>query len=101
VSSSNYRLAEGWSVTRLERERSRHRLLRRDVNDRIAELTSDTNSDVTITLFCECGNEGCVRPTETTISEHAAMREEPNLWVVRRSTCSAFGCMIYSLGSIT
>jgi hypothetical protein len=56
------------------------------VNERIAELTtelaSDMDSDITLMVFCECGSEGCVRPMEMTISEYAAVRKGPDLWVV-------------------
>lgn len=74
-------------MTALEREPwSRHRLLRREVNERIADLTtrlaSNANGDVTMMVFCECGNEGCLRPMEMTICEYEAVREGPDLWVV-------------------
>lgn len=74
-------------MTAVERDpRCRHRLLRREVNDRIAELTaelaSETNRDITMMVFCECGAEGCVRPMEMTVSEYAAVRKGPDLWVV-------------------
>lgn len=80
-------LARRVSVTARGREpRSRHRLLRREVNERIAELTaelaSNSEGDVTMLVFCECGTEGCVRPMEMTVSEYAAVREGPDLWVV-------------------
>jgi hypothetical protein len=56
------------------------------VNERIAELTaelaSNSSSDVAMMVFCECGTEGCVRPMEMTVSEYAAVRDGPDLWVV-------------------
>jgi hypothetical protein len=66
--------------------KSRHRLLRREVSERIAELTaelvSEMDRDVTMIVLCECGAEGCVRPMEMTVSEYAAVRDGPDLWVV-------------------
>jgi hypothetical protein len=87
VSSSDHGLAGRVSVNVLDPEaRIRHRLLRREVNERVAELTaelaSDTNGDVTMMAFCECGHDGCVKPIEMTVSEYAAVRKGPDLWVV-------------------
>ncbi|HET8872628.1 MAG TPA: hypothetical protein VFM83_02985, partial [Gaiellaceae bacterium] len=65
-------------MTVLERE-LRSRMLRREVNERVAELTKefalDAASDPPMIVFCECGREDCLRQVaEMNLSEYEAVR---------------------------
>ena len=72
-------------MTAPERE-LRSRSIRRDVNERIAQLARgfprDAADDPTMTVFCECGTEDCTAPIEMTVSEYQAVRLGPTRWVV-------------------
>lgn len=64
----------------------RSRWLHREVNERIAELTTafalDVADDMTLMVFCECGREGCMTPVGMTLSEFEQVRGAPDRWVV-------------------
>ncbi len=63
-----------------------NRILRREVNERIAGLMEGFHDAATgelpITVFCECGSETCMAPIETTLAEYRAVRAGPSRWVV-------------------
>ena len=80
-------------MTAVERE-LRSRRLRRDVNERIAELTNQFAPDATsppLILFCECGREHCATPVEMTLSEYQAVRAGVGRWVVSSAHIDALG----------
>jgi len=58
-------------MTAQERE-LQSRSLRREVNERM-------------TVFCECGSEGCMAPIEMTLTEYRAVRAAPTRWVISSS----------------
>lgn len=73
-------------MTALDRE-LRSRMLHRDVNQRVAELTKQfaltPASDPPLIVFCECGREDCMSQlAEMRLSEYEAVREGPARWVV-------------------
>jgi len=73
-------------MTALERE-LRSRRLHREVNERVAQLTTqfarDLASDPSIIVFCECGRESCITQlAEMKLSEYEAVRARPGRWVV-------------------
>jgi hypothetical protein len=71
-------------MTAEERE-LRRRSLRREVNERIAELIDRFHAraeDPVMTVFCECGSEECMAPIETTLAEYQAVRAGPTRWVI-------------------
>jgi hypothetical protein len=83
----------------------RSRRLRREVNERIVELTKefalDPATDAPMRLLCECGRDGCMRHLEMRLSEYeAARRAVPEgtkprwRWTgsTRSSKRSALGC---------
>jgi hypothetical protein len=62
-------------------------MLRRDVNERIVELTKqfarDAEDDPALIVFCECAREDCLtRLAEMSMSEYEAVRARPGRWVV-------------------
>jgi hypothetical protein len=62
-------------------------MLRRDVNERVVELTKefarDAENDPAVIVFCECGREDCLtRLAEMKLSEYEAVRAGPGRWVV-------------------
>ena len=72
-------------MTAEERE-LQSRSLRREVNERVAELIDGFHNseaeDPVMTVFCECGSEECMAPIETTLAEYQAVRAGPMRWVV-------------------
>jgi hypothetical protein len=70
-------------TTALERE-LRNRRLRREVNERVAELTNEFGlEDPPIIVFCECGREDCVTQlAEMKLTEYEAVQVVPGRWVV-------------------
>ena len=72
-------------MTAEERE-LQNRSLRREINERIAELIegfhdSDAEEPV-MTVFCECGSNECMAPIEMTLVEYQAVRAGPTRWVI-------------------
>ena len=63
-----------------------NRSLRREVNERIAELIDGFHAseagETAMTVFCECGSEECMAPIETTLAEYQAVRAGPTRWVI-------------------
>jgi hypothetical protein len=62
-------------------------MLRRDVNERVVELTKkfarDAENDPALIVFCECAREDCLtRLAEMKLSEYEAVRAGPGRWVV-------------------
>jgi hypothetical protein len=62
-------------------------MLRRDVNQRVVELTKEfarvAENDPALIVFCECGREDCVTQlAEMKLSEYEAVRAGPGRWVV-------------------
>jgi hypothetical protein len=62
-------------------------MVRRDVNERVVELTKqfarDAEDDPAMIAFCECGRDDCLmRLAEMKLSEYEAMRAGPGQWVV-------------------
>jgi hypothetical protein len=62
-------------------------LLRRDVNERVVELTKefarDAENDPALIVFCECGREDCITQlAKMKLSEYEAVRAGPGRWVV-------------------
>ena len=72
-------------MTALERE-LQNRSLRREVNERIAELIEGFHDgkgpDPVMTVFCECGSDECMAPIEMTLVEYRAVRAGPTRWVI-------------------
>ena len=71
-------------MTAEERERQ-SRTLRREVNERIAELIEGFHTkaeEPVMTVFCECGSDECMARIETTLAEYRAVRAGPMRWVV-------------------
>lgn len=65
----------------------RSRRLRREVNERIVELTKrfalDRATDPPMTLICECGRDDCMTYVEMRLPEYeAAQRAVPERWLV-------------------
>ena len=85
LSSSDRRFAlEGPKMTADERE-LQSRSLRREVNERIAELIEAFHTwteDPLMTAFCECGSDDCLAPIELTLAEYQAVRAAPTRWVI-------------------
>jgi hypothetical protein len=78
---------KGPKMTAQERE-LQSRSLRREVNERIAELIEAFHSETEVpvmTVFCECGSEGCMAPIEMTLTEYQAVRAAPTRWVISSS----------------
>jgi hypothetical protein len=62
-------------------------MLRREVNERVVELTKqfarDAENDPAMIAFCECGRDDCLtRLAEMKLSEYEAVRAGPGRWVV-------------------
>ena len=76
---------EGPKVTAQERELP-SRSLRREINERIAELIErfhDSEAgDPAMTAFCECGSDECMAPIAMTLGEYQAVRAGPTRWVI-------------------
>ena len=72
-------------MTAEERE-LQSRSLRREINERIAEVIEGFHDsqpgDPAMTVFCECGSEECMAPIETTLAEYQAVRASPTFWVI-------------------
>jgi hypothetical protein len=70
-------------MTAVERE-LRNRRLRREVNERVAELTKEFGlDDPAMILFCECGRDECMtQVAEMNLSEYEAVLAGPARWVV-------------------
>jgi hypothetical protein len=71
-------------MTAEERE-LRSRGVRREVNERIAELIKGFRTkaeEPVMTVFCECGSDECMARIETTLAEYQAVRAGPMRWVV-------------------
>jgi hypothetical protein len=72
-------------MTAEERE-LQNRSLRREVNERVAELIDGFHNseaeDPVMTVFCECGSEECMAPIETTLAEYQTVRAGPTRWVI-------------------
>jgi hypothetical protein len=71
-------------MTARERE-LQSRILRREVNERIAELIEvfdDKAEESVMTVFCECGSEECMTPIEMTLAEYRAVRAGATRWVI-------------------
>ena len=72
-------------MTAEERE-LQSRSLRREVNERVAELIDGFHNseaeDPVMTVFCECGSDECMARIETTLAEYQAVRAGPMRWVV-------------------
>jgi hypothetical protein len=72
-------------MTAEERE-LQSRGLRREVNERIAELIDgfhDSEAEEPLmTVFCECGSNECMAPIEMTLVEYQAVRAGPTRWVI-------------------
>lgn len=70
-------------------EEMQSRCLRREVNERIAELIEGFHDskagDPMMTVFCECGSNECMAPIETTLAEYQAVRAGSTRWVI--SSC--------------
>jgi hypothetical protein len=66
--------------------RLQSRSLRREVNERIAELIDgfhDSEAEEPVmTVFCECGSDECMAPIEMTLAEYQPVRAGPTRWVV-------------------
>jgi hypothetical protein len=65
----------------------RNRMVRRDVNERVVELTKqfarDAENDPAMIAYCECARDGCLtRLAEMKLSEYEAVRAGPDRWVV-------------------
>ena len=63
------------------------RWLRRDVNDRVAELARHfavrAGSDAPLRLLCECGRDECMTYIEASMSEYEATQHAgPDRWIV-------------------
>lgn len=61
------------------------RSLRREVNERIAELIEafhQATEERVMTVFCECGSEECPTPIEMTFAEYQAVCAAPTRWVI-------------------
>jgi hypothetical protein len=61
------------------RHELRNRRLHCDVNERIAQLTTEFGldaaaSDPLMMVLCECGREGCMTLVEMTLSEYQPVR---------------------------
>jgi len=67
-------------------EEMQSRSIRREVNERIAELIAgfhdSASGDPTMIVFCECEAEECMAPIEMTIAEFQAARVGPARWVM-------------------
>jgi hypothetical protein len=69
-------------MTAVERQ-LRNRRVRREVNERVAELTKEFGlDDPAMIVFCECGRDECMTQLVMNLSEYAAVRAVPNRWVV-------------------
>jgi hypothetical protein len=72
-------------MTAEERE-LQSRGLRREINERIAELIEGFHEseagDPVMTVFCECGSNECMAPIGTTLAEYRAVRAGPTRWVI-------------------
>ena len=72
-------------MTAQERE-LQSRSLRREVNERVAELIEGFHDspagDQLMTVFCECGSEECLAPVEMTLGEYQAVRAGATRWVI-------------------
>jgi cytochrome P450 len=61
------------------------RSLRREVNERIAQLIEGFHvkaEEPVMTVFCECGSEECMAPIELNLAEYQAVRAGPTRWVI-------------------
>jgi hypothetical protein len=87
VSSSDCLICTGRdTLTALERE-LRSRRLRREINERVVELTKqfalDPASDPPMIVFCECVREDCMTQlAEMKLSEYEPVLAGPGRWVV-------------------
>ena len=84
-------------MTALERE-LQNRSLRREVNERIAELIEGFHDgkgpDPVMTVFCECGSDECMAPIEMTLVEYRAVRAGPTRFTAQRpSSIAWYGCI--------
>ena len=64
------------------------RSLRREVNERVAELIEGFHAEgeeSVMTVFCECGSDECMAPIEMTLAEYQAVRAGPVRWVISSS----------------
>ena len=70
-------------MTAVERELL-NRMLRRDVNERVVELTKEFGlDDPAMIVFCECGRDECTTQlAEMNLSEYEAVRAGPGRWFV-------------------
>ena len=70
-------------MTAVERELL-NRMLRRDVNERVVELTQEFGLyDPAMIMFCECGRDECTTQlAEMNLSEYEAVRAGPGRWFV-------------------
>jgi hypothetical protein len=70
-------------MTAVERE-LRNRMLRREVNERVVELTKEFGlDDPAMIVFCECGRDECMTQlVQMNLSEYEAVRARPDRWFV-------------------
>jgi hypothetical protein len=60
----------------------RDRLVLRDVNERIAELTGGWNETGVSLFVCECSDQRCAEPVEMTAAEYERIRADKSHFVV-------------------
>jgi hypothetical protein len=58
---------------------ARNEAVFREVNERIEELTRESES---LALMCECGNPQCKEPLRLTVAEYERVRQEPTHFLV-------------------
>jgi hypothetical protein len=61
---------------------ARNRLVLRDVNDRIAELSGGWNETGLGLFVCECSDQGCAEAVEITVAEYERLRADESHFVV-------------------
>ena len=64
--------------------RARNQELFREVNERIADLSSNLGDSIeALGLICECGQTGCTELIEVSVVNYGRARNDPTLFLVK------------------
>ena len=64
--------------------KTRNQELFREVNARIADLSSSLDDSIeALGLICECSQTGCTEIVEVSIANYARARDDPSLFLVK------------------
>ena len=64
--------------------KAKNQALFREVNERIAEFSSDSLPDEPGTFICECSSIGCSELLHMSAREYAKVRDDPTTFLVAR-----------------